>query len=171
MVKMSDRSGHLARLLVDIFPRYLPPDKVAFFEDLGRGPEFSTLPFDHMLFTGSSRVGRGVMASAAANLCPVTLELGGKSPAVVAPEFPLATAAERILWAKCINAGQVCVTVDYVFLPEAKTEELVAHAKRLVAARYPDLNGPDYTSIIDQPAYDRSYRSSPIAMPQRSSSM
>lgn len=62
---------------------------------------------------------------------------------------------ERILRAKCINGGQVCVTVDYVFLPEAKTDEFVAHAKRLVAARYPDLNGPDYTSIIDQPAYDR----------------
>ena len=155
MVKMSDRSGHLARFLIDHFPRYLPTDKVAFFEDLGRGPEFSKLPFDHMLFTGSSHVGRAVMASAAANLCPVTLELGGKSPAVVAPEFPLATAAERIVWAKCINAGQVCVAVDYVFLPEAKTEEFVAHAKRLIAARYPDLNGPDYTSIIDQPAYDR----------------
>ena len=155
MVKMSDRSGHLARLLIDVVPRYLPPEKVAFFEDLGRGPEFSTLPFDHMLFTGSSRVGRAVMASAAANLCPVTLELGGKSPAVVAPEFPIAKAAERILWAKCINAGQVCVTVDYAFLPEAKTDEFIAHAKRFVATRYPDLSGPDYTSIIDQPAYDR----------------
>jgi coniferyl-aldehyde dehydrogenase len=155
MVKMSDRSPHLARLLIDVFPRYLPIEKVAFFEDLGRGPEFSKLPFDHMLFTGSSGVGRAVMASAAANLCPVTLELGGKAPAVVAPDFPLATAAQRILWAKCMNAGQVCVNVDYLFLPEGSIDAFVAHAKRLVAERYPDLNGPDYTTIIDQPAFDR----------------
>ena len=155
MVKMSDRSVQLARLLIEVFPRYLPTEKVAFFEDLGRGPEFSKLPFDHLLFTGSSGVGRAVMASAAANLCPVTLELGGKAPAVVAPDFPLATAAERILWAKCMNAGQVCVNVDYLFLPEASIDAFVAHAKRLVAERYPDLNGPDYTTIIDQPAFDR----------------
>ena len=155
MVKMSDRSGHLARLLIEVFPRYLPPEKVVFFEDLERGPEFSKLPFDHMLFTGSSGVGRAVMASAAENLCPVTLELGGKAPAVVAPDFPLATAAKRIIWAKCMNAGQVCVNVDYLFLPEQNTDAFVAHAKRLVAQRYPDLNGPDYTTIIDQPAFDR----------------
>lgn len=155
MVKMSDRSGHLARLLMDVFPRYLPADKVAFFEDLGRGPQFSSLPFDHMIFTGSGGVGRAVMASAAANLCPVTLELGGKAPAVVAPDYPIATAAERILWAKCMNAGQVCVNVDYLFLPEGSVDAFVAHAKRLVAQRYPDLNGPDYTTIIDQPAFDR----------------
>lgn len=155
MVKMSDRSGHLARLLIEVFPRYLPTEKVAFFEDLGRGPEFSKLPFDHMIFTGSSGVGRAVMTSAAANLCPVTLELGGKAPAVVAPDFPLATAAQRLLWAKCINAGQVCVNVDYLFLPAASVDAFVAHAKQLVAERYPDLNGPDYTTIIDQPAFDR----------------
>jgi coniferyl-aldehyde dehydrogenase len=155
MVKMSDRSGQLARLLIEAFPRYLQTEKVAFFEDLGRGPEFSKLPFDHMLFTGSSGVGRAVMASAAANLCPVTLELGGKAPAVVAPDFPLKTAAKRILWAKCMNAGQVCVNVDYLFLPEGSIDAFVAHAKRLVAERYPDLNGPDYTTIIDQPGFDR----------------
>lgn len=155
IVKMSDRSTHLARLLTEVFPRYLPVEKVAFFEDLGRGPEFSKLPFDHMIFTGSGAVGRAVMASAAANLCPVTLELGGKAPAVVAPDFPIATAAERILWAKCMNAGQVCVNVDYLFLPEDKIDAFVAHAKRLVAERFPDLNGPDYTTIIDQPAFDR----------------
>ncbi len=155
MVKMSDRSGHLARLLIEVSPRYLPPEKVAFFEDLGRGPAFSKLPFDHMLFTGSSAVGRAIMTSAAANLCPVTLELGGKAPAVVAPDFPLEKAAKRILWAKCMNAGQVCVNVDYLFLPERSIDAFVAHAKRLIAERYPDLNGPDYTTIIDQPAFDR----------------
>jgi coniferyl-aldehyde dehydrogenase len=155
MVKMSENSPRLSRLLVEISPRYLPPEKLTFFECGGRGPAFSKLPFDHLVFTGSSATGRAVMASAAANLCPVTLELGGKAPAVVAPDFPIATAAERIMWAKCINAGQVCVNVDYLFLPEGRTDEFVAHARRIVAGRYPDVNGPDYTAIINQAAYDR----------------
>jgi coniferyl-aldehyde dehydrogenase len=145
----------LSRLLAEISPRYLPPEKLTFFECGGRGPAFSTLPFDHLVFTGSSSTGRAVMASAAANLCPVTLELGGKAPAVVAPDFSIATAAERIMWAKCINAGQVCVNVDYLFLPEGKVDAFVTHARRLVAERYPDLNGPDYTAIITQTAHDR----------------
>jgi len=81
--------------------------------------------------------------------------LGGKAPAVVAPDFPIDTAAQRILWAKCMNAGQVCVNVDYLFLPQDKTDQFVAHARRLVAERYPDLNSPDYTAIINQRAYDR----------------
>jgi coniferyl-aldehyde dehydrogenase len=155
MVKMSEKSVNLARLLVKLSPRYLPPEKLTFFEDRGRGPAFSTLPFDHLIFTGSSATGRAVMKSAAANLCPVTLELGGKAPGVVAPGFPIATAAKRILWAKCMNAGQVCVNVDYLFLPPNKIDRFVARARRLVAKRYPDLNGPDYTAIIDQGAYDR----------------
>ena len=155
MVKMSEKSVHLARLLVELCPRYLPREKVAFFECGGRGPAFSALPFDHMIFTGSSATGRAVMASAAENLCPVTLELGGKAPGVVAPGFSISTAAQRILWAKCMNSGQVCVNIDYLFLPQGKSEEFVAHARRLVAKRYPDLNGPDYTSIIDERAYDR----------------
>jgi coniferyl-aldehyde dehydrogenase len=73
----------------------------------------------------------------------VTLDLGGKAPAVVAPDFPLATAAQRILWAKCMNAGQVCVNVDYLFLSEGSIDAFVSHAKHLVAKRYPDLNGPE----------------------------
>jgi coniferyl-aldehyde dehydrogenase len=155
MVKMSHNSDRLAQLLVELVPRYLPKEKVAFFRCLDRGPAFSVLPFDHLLFTGSGAVGRAVMSSAAKNLCPVTLELGGKAPAVVAPDFPIAKAAERILWAKCMNAGQVCVNVDYLFLPEGQVEAFVEHARRVVGERYPDLNGPDYTTIIDQRAYDR----------------
>ena len=155
MVKMSENSVHLSRLLVELAERYFPPEKLTFFECGGRGPAFSTLPFDHLVFTGSSATGRAVMASAAANLCPVTLELGGKAPAVVAPDFPIATAAERILWAKCLNAGQICVNIDYLFLPQDKTDEFVANAQRFVAERYPDLNSPDYTAIINQRAYDR----------------
>jgi coniferyl-aldehyde dehydrogenase len=95
------------------------------------------------------------MANAARNLTPVTLELGGKSPAIVAPDFSIATAAERIMWAKTFNAGQTCVAVDYAFLPRGTEDEFVSHCRRVFAKRYPDINGPDFTSIIDQRLYDR----------------
>ena len=156
MVKMSHNSGHLAALLIDIAPHYFPEDKLKFFHDPGdRGPAFSSIPFDHLLFTGSGHTGRAVMASAAKNLTPVTLELGGKSPAIVGPDFSIHQAAERILWAKLFNAGQICTTVDYVFVPEGSVDAFVAHCQRLVQERVPDINGPDVTSIIDQSAYDR----------------
>ena len=156
MVKMSENSRRLAELLIEISPKYFPEDKLAFFDDGGgRGPAFSSLPFDHLIFTGSGATGRAVMANAARNLTPVTLELGGKSPAIVAPDFPVQTAAERILWAKTFNAGQTCLAVDYVFLPRGKETEFAEACKRLFAKRYPDINGPDFTSIIDQRSYDR----------------
>ena len=156
MVKMSENSRHLSELLVEISPKYFPEDKLAFFDDGGgRGPAFSSLPFDHLLFTGSGQTGRAVMANAARNLTPVTLELGGKAPAIVAPDFPIRTAAERILWAKTFNAGQTCLAVDHVYLPRGGETEFVDHCKRLFAKRYPDINGPDFTSIIDQRSYDR----------------
>jgi coniferyl-aldehyde dehydrogenase len=156
MVKMSENSRRLAELLIEISPKYFPEDKLAFFDDGGgRGPAFSSLPFDHLIFTGSGATGRAVMASAARNLTPVTLELGGKSPAIVASDFPIETAAERILWAKTFNAGQTCLAVDYVFLPRGKEAEFTQACKRLFAKRYPDVNGPDFTSIIDQRSYDR----------------
>jgi coniferyl-aldehyde dehydrogenase len=95
------------------------------------------------------------MASAAANLCPVTLELGGKSPALICEDFPLRTAVERILFVKLMNAGQICTTVDYAFLPRPRLEEFARLAQAFVAARYPDLATPDYTSIIDARAFAR----------------
>ncbi len=156
MVKMSENSRHLAELLAQLSPKYLPEDKLKFFDDGGgRGPAFSSLPFDHLLFTGSGATGRAVMANAARNLTPVTLELGGKSPAIVAPDYPVKAAAERIMWVKMLNAGQICTNVDYVFLPEGTEAEFVAHCKRAVAERYPDLNGGDYTSIIDERSFAR----------------
>ena len=156
MVKMSENSRHLAALLKRISPDYFPPNKLLFFSDGGRlGPMFSALPFDHLLFTGSGLTGRAVMANAARNLTPVTLELGGKSPAIVAPDYPLRAAAERIIWAKLFNAGQICTSVDYVFLPEGAVDEFVAHCQRAVASRYPDLASEDYTAIIDARAFER----------------
>ncbi len=159
MVKMSENSVHLTRLLQSVLPRYFAADKVSVFADQGEGgsigPLFTQLPFDHLFFTGSPQTGRAVMSNCAANLTPVTLELGGKSPAVVAADFPLETAAERILWVKMLNAEQICTNVDYLFLPEGQEQAFIDHAQRIVAQRYPDLCNGDYTAIIDQRQYDR----------------
>ncbi|MSQ98307.1 MAG: coniferyl aldehyde dehydrogenase [Xanthomonadales bacterium] len=156
MVKMSENSNALAQLLITLSPRYFPPEKLAFFTETGEvGIQFSQLPFDHLLFTGSGQTGRAVMASAARNLTPVTLELGGKSPAVVAPDYPVKKAVERILFAKLFNAGQVCVNVDYVFVPEDKVAEFVAAAKEYGSKHCPDIDSPDYTSIIDHRSFVR----------------
>ncbi len=156
MVKLSENSRHLAALLIEKTPAYFPPEKLQFFDETGGvGIAFSQLPFDHLLFTGSGTTGRSVMAAAAANLCPVTLELGGKSPAIVDEHFPLQTAAERILFVKCLNAGQICTTVDHAWLPESRIEEFVRLAKAIVPQRFPSLASPDYTSIIDQRSFDR----------------
>ncbi len=156
MVKMSENSRHLSRLLIELLPDYFPPEKLAFFEETNNvGIQFSRLPFDHLLFTGSGTTGKAVMASAAKNLTPVTLELGGKSPAVIAPDYPLQKAVERIMFAKLFNAGQVCVNVDYVFVPEDRVGEFADRAKAWVGEHCPDINSPDYTSIIDQKSMDR----------------
>ena len=156
ILKMSENSQQLALLFKQLSPNYLPEDKLAFFEDGGgRGPQFTQLPFDHLFFTGSPTTGKAVMANCAANLTPVTLELGGKSPAVIAPDYAIGTAAERILWSKMFNAGQICTNVDYLLLPEGKTDELVREAQRVANQRYPDINNGDYTAVIDQRSYDR----------------
>jgi len=156
MVKMSENSRHLAAYLIKHIPAYFPPEKLQFFDETGAvGIAFSQLKFDHLLFTGSGQTGKSVMAAAALNLCPVTLELGGKAPAIVCDDFPLKTAAERILFVKLLNAGQICTTVDHAWLPAAKVDAFVDLARALVAARYPSLDCPDYTSIIDQRAFER----------------
>ena len=156
LVKLSENSRHLAALLIERLPLYFPAEKLAVFDETGGvGVAFSRLPVDHLLFTGSTQTGRAVMAAAAANLSPVTLELGGKSPALVCEDFPLRTAAERILFVKLINAGQICTTVDYVWLPRRGLAEFVAHARRIVPARYADIASADYTTIIDARAFER----------------
>ena len=156
MVKMSENSRHLARLLIATMPAYFPPEKLQFFEETGSvGIAFSQLPFDHLLFTGSGQTGRAVMAAAARNLCPVTLELGGKAPAIVCAGFDVRTAAERILYVKYLNAGQICTSVDHAWLPQSSIAAFVEHARAIVPARYPTLDTPDYTSIIDEAAFER----------------
>ena len=156
MLKMSENSNNLARLLIKITPLYFSADKLQFFDDGGgRGPAFSSLPFDHFFFTGSGQTGRAVMANAAKNLTPVTLELGGKSPAVIGADFPVASAVGHIMWAKAFNAGQICTNIDYVFIPEGSEAAFISAAQKVIAQRYPDINHNDYTSIIDQRSYHR----------------
>jgi coniferyl-aldehyde dehydrogenase len=156
MVKMSESSRHLAALFIERTPNYFPPEKLQFFDETGGvGIEFSKLPFDHLIFTGSGPTGRAVMAAAAQNLCPVTLELGGKAPAVVCDDFELEVAADRILFAKFSSAGQICTTVDHAFLPESKVGAFVELARDIVRRRYGTLDSRDYTSIINRASYDR----------------
>lgn len=156
MVKMSENSRHLARFLMEKMPLYFPAEKLSFFDETGGvGVQFSQLKFDHLLFTGSGQTGRAVMAAAAKNLCPVTLELGGKSPAIVCEDFDIHKACERLMFVKLLNAGQICTTVDYVYLPRGKTAEFVEAAKQIVSTRYPQLDTPDYTAIIDERAFQR----------------
>ena len=151
MVKMSESAPATGELMAALVARHFAPDVLTV---VNGGPEvareFTALPFDHILFTGSTEVGRHVMRAAAANLTPVTLELGGKSPAIVGRGIDVEEAAGRILFGKCLNAGQTCVAPDYVLVPEERLEDFVAAATRAVARLYPRLAAnPDYTSIID----------------------
>jgi len=154
MVKMATSSQNLCRLLHAKLGARLPEDVVAILPGVP-ARDFSTLPFDHLLFTGSADAGRTVMRAAAENLTPVTLELGGKSPTIVCDDFDVAEAASRILYAKFVNAGQTCLAPDYVFVPEAAREGFVAAARRLLPERYPDIKDSSYTSIIDEKSYRR----------------
>lgn len=152
MIKMSESTPATSQLVKDLLARIFPEDMVAVV--LGEaevGQAFSRLPFDHLLFTGATSIGRHVMRAAAENLVPVTLELGGKSPAIVAADVPLEDAAERIAFGKTLNAGQTCVAPDYVLVPEDRVEGFVAAYRAAVQRFYPTLaDNPDYTAIINE---------------------
>jgi coniferyl-aldehyde dehydrogenase len=120
------------------------------------GEAFSRLPFDHLIFTGSTRIGKVVMRAAAENLVPVTLELGGKSPTIVGGGISARSAAEKIMAGKCFNAGQTCVAPDYVLVPRPMLAELATALEGAVTKMYPTLAAnPDYTSIISERHYAR----------------
>lgn len=154
MIKMASNTQTLARLLHEKFSAAYREDEVAILPGVA-ARDFSTLPYDHLIFTGSADAGRNVMRAAAENLTPVTLELGGKSPTIICEDYDVATAASHILYGKLINAGQTCLAPDYLFVPKGKTAEFVAAAQRIVAERYPDTNDPSYTSVIDEKSYRR----------------
>ena len=157
LLKPSELAPHTAALLEEILSGTYP---AAYVSVITGGPEVAAeltrLPLDHLIFTGSTRVGRMVMKAASDNLVPVTLELGGKSPAIVHRSYPAERAAARILTGKLYTAGQTCVAPDYVLVAEERRDEFVAHAQRLIAGMYPSLvaNG-DYTRIINEHHYRR----------------
>lgn len=156
MVKMSENSVHFSELLKQLSPTYFNQDKLQFFTETGDvGIAFSALPFDHLMFTGSGATGRKVMAACAQNLTPVTLELGGKSPAVIDPDYPLDKAVARIMFVKQFNAGQICTTVDYTFVHESQLTAFIEATKKWVKKHCPDIHSNDYTSIIDDAAFTR----------------
>ena len=120
------------------------------------GEAFSRQPFDHLLFTGATSIAYHVMRAAAENLVPLTLELGGKSPTIVGKGADMAQAAQKIMVGKTLNAGQICLAPDYVFVPEGQAEAFAAAAESAIGTMYPTLkDNPDYTSVINQRHYDR----------------
>jgi len=151
MLKLSESTPTTGQLLKRLFAHVFPEDLVTVV--LGEaevGMAFSKLPFDHLLFTGASSIGKHVMRAAAENLTPVTLELGGKSPAIVSNDVPLEDAAERIAFGKTLNAGQTCVAPDYVLVPEDRVDGFVDAYRKAVQKFYPTLiDNPDYTAIIN----------------------
>ncbi|MBU2296125.1 MAG: coniferyl aldehyde dehydrogenase [Gammaproteobacteria bacterium] len=152
MIKMSESTPATSLLVKELLAKVFPEDLVTVV--LGEaevGMAFSKLPFDHLLFTGATSIGKHVMRAAADNLTPVTLELGGKSPAIVSADVPLADAAERIAFGKTMNAGQTCVAPDYVLVPKDRVEGFVDAYRNAVQGFYPQLtDNPDYTAIINE---------------------
>ena len=120
------------------------------------GADFSSLAFDHLLFTGATSIAKHVMRAASENLVPVTLELGGKSPVVVGRSADMDRTADAIMAGKMMNAGQICLAPDYVFVPTDKMRDFIAPSQRAVAKMYPTLlDNPDYTSVVNERHYER----------------
>jgi coniferyl-aldehyde dehydrogenase len=157
MIKPSELVPETAALLRDLVAETFPEDQVTVVTGGAEvGEEFSRLAFDHLVFTGSTRVGRIVMRAASENLVPVTLELGGKSPVIVGPDFDVRTAAERIIAGKTFNAGQTCIAPDFVMVPPALRAAFVEACKGAVAKLYGSLlKNPDYTAIVNDRHYAR----------------
>ena len=157
MVKTSEFTPATAALFEEVAPRYFASDELAFVSggaDVGQA--FAALPFDHLLFTGATGIGRHILHAAADNLTPVTLELGGKSPAIIGKGADLPRATERIAMGKMLNAGQICLAPDYVLVPEAQEQAVVDGLTRAASAMYPTLlDNPDYTAIINDRHHQR----------------
>ncbi|GAB4177609.1 MAG: aldehyde dehydrogenase family protein [Wenzhouxiangellaceae bacterium] len=158
VLKPSEVTPHSARLMAELVPRYLDPDAVAVVE--GGVDEARWLleqRFDHIFYTGGAEVGRIVMKAAAEHLTPVTLELGGKSPAIVAEDADLDSAARRIAWGKLLNAGQTCIAPDYVLVTPRNRDAVIDRLRgQFEQMLGPDpLAGNDYASIVNQRHFER----------------
>ena len=152
MIKISEFSPRCTALLTSMLAECFDEDEVAVCGgDIGAAQAFNALPFNHLVFTGSPRVGRQVMRAAAEHLTPVTLELGGKSPAIVGPDADLRESALRIAHGKAFNAGQICVAPDYALVPRGKAEAFAAAVADAFTRLYPTVSGnAEYTSIITE---------------------
>ena len=157
MLKPSELTPKFSELFREIVAESFAMEEFAVIPgDVDVGRAFSKLPFDHLFFTGSTAVGRQIALAAAENLTPVTLELGGKSPAIIDTDCDIAVAAPRIAFGKLLNAGQTCIAPDYVLVPRARVDEFVAAYERAVRTMYPSLAAnPDYTSIVNDRHYER----------------
>ncbi|MCR6643404.1 MAG: coniferyl aldehyde dehydrogenase [Terricaulis sp.] len=157
LLKPSEYTPATSALLAQLIDLYFDEDEIAVV--LGGaevGAAFTRLPFDHLIFTGATSVGRHVMRAAADNLTPVTLELGGKSPVIIGQSADLAKTAARVMAGKTMNAGQVCLAPDYVMAPAQNLAPFVEAAKAAVGKMYPAIkDNPDYTAIINQRHFDR----------------
>ena len=151
LLKPSELTPATSELLRELVAAAFAEDEFAVvLGDAVVGQAFAQLPFDHLFFTGSTAVGRAVARAAAENLTPVTLELGGKSPVLVAPDADLALAAPRLMAGKLLNAGQTCITPDYALVPEGSADAFVAAVERAASALYPTyVSNPDYTAIVN----------------------
>ena len=157
LVKMSEFTPATAALFAELIAANFAEDEVSVVQgDAEVAHAFSQLPFDHLLFTGSTPVGHHVMRAASENLTPVTLELGGKSPAIIGAKADFDKAVERIIVGKSLNAGQTCIAPDYVLLPAGREQDFIDTARRVFAACYPDFaTTPDYTSVVNDRHYSR----------------
>lgn len=157
MLKMSEHTPRFGALFESLIARSFSSDEiVAINGDTSVAKAFASLPFDHLLFTGSTSVGRDVMKAASANLTPVTLELGGKSPVIVTGDFDLAETARRLMYGKLINAGQTCVAPDYALVPSGLIDRFIVACRSATATFYPKLaTNPQYTSIVNERQFRR----------------
>jgi coniferyl-aldehyde dehydrogenase len=157
MIKPSEFTPETSALIVEMITKTYDPAEIAIFNG---GPEvgqaFSSLPFDHMIFTGATSIARHILAAAARNLVPVTLELGGKSPVVISRSADIEKSVERIMVGKTLNAGQICLAPDYLLVPEEKLHEIIAAAQKAIGRMYPKLlDNPQYTSVINERHFQR----------------
>ncbi len=157
MIKPSELTPETSALLAGLVGRYFQPDEVAVTEGgVEVAQAFAALPFDHLVFTGSTAVARKVMEAAAPNLTPLTLELGGKSPAIIAPDYAVAEAARDIAFGKLMNAGQTCIAPDYVLVERSRLDAFAQAFIAQAEAFYPLKGGrKDYSSLVGERAHGR----------------
>jgi coniferyl-aldehyde dehydrogenase len=152
MIKPSEVTAATSELMRRILAEVFDQEQVAVVTgDAAVGAAFASLPFDHLLFTGSTSVGRAVLRAASDNLVPATLELGGKSPVIIDRGASLDTAARRVAYGKLANGGQTCIAPDYVLVPKESVEDFAQAYRGAVSQLYPQIaSNPDYTSIVSE---------------------